>query len=278
MKSLAPGYRIRLNALTFVCLVGLAALPGVLGFAVAGVEASLGVWLACGFLGVVRFGRVGLPGTFPVSPAQAPGLFALVESFARRAGLTRVPEVRIVPGGQVNAAATFRGAAPVLVVTEALLERLDVRRLAAVLAHETAHLAHGDLTMFRLAQVFQSATLVLGMITVFLAVLSIEADPANAVLWTVTALVAPPISRLLVALLSRTREFAADLGAARLTGDPGALAEALAIIEYRPRTWWDWLAGRRSPGPVNSPQDAFRTHPPTPERIHRLELLAWVAR
>jgi heat shock protein HtpX len=78
----------------------------------------------------------------------------------------------------------------------------------------------------------------------------------------------------LVAALSRTREFAADLGAARLTGDPGALADALETIEYRPRTWLDWLMGRRFPVRGEPASDLFRSHPPTPERIRRLALMA----
>ena len=279
MSPLDQGYRARLNALSAGCLAALAAPPFALAYAVFGGEAALWFLGALLLVGLVRAGgNVALPGTVNISHREAPGLFALIESLARRAGLKKLPEVRIVPGGPTNAAATLRGNRPVLVITEALLGRLDVRRLGAVLAHETAHLAHRDLVLFRLASTLQAATITLGFLTIFLAVLSVQVDPASALLWTVVAAASPVASRLSAALLSRTREFAADLGAARLTGDPLALADALAILEYRPRNLWDWVLGRRTPMPIDPAGNAFRSHPSTPERIHRLDTLAKASR
>lgn len=280
METLFKAYRHRLDGLSAVLVVALVALPLALGYALAGLELALAFVGATVVLGLVRTtGNADLPGTYRLAPHQAPGLFTLVESLARRAGLGHMPEVRFVPGGQTNAAATLRGNTPVLVVTEALLARLDARRLGAVLAHETAHLAHRDLVVFRLAFTLQAATAVLGTLTLALALFALVFDPTMAVFWVVFSALAPVASRLLVAALSRTREFAADLGAARLTGDPQALADALETIEYRPRTWWDWLTGRRSPAP-DPAANAFRTHPATPERVRRLDFLAraaWVS-
>jgi len=276
---LPPAYRARLSLLSAFCLVALAMPPFALAYAVFGWEAA--VWFLGGLAlaGLVRpGGNVALPGTVALSPLEAPGLYALIESLARGAGLKQVPEVRIAPSGPTNAAATLRGNRPVLVITQTLLGRLDVRRLGAVLAHETAHLAHRDLVLFRVASTFQAATLTLGFVTIVLAILSLAIDPATAVLWALVAVVSPVVSRLCAALLSRTREFAADLGAARLTGDPLALADALAILEYRPRTLWDWVVGRRWPMATDPAANAFRTHPATPERIHRLDRLAGLAR
>lgn len=277
METLFKAYRRRLDGLSALLLVVLVSLPLALGYALAGLELALAFVGTTVVLGLVRTtGNADLPGTYRLAPHQAPGLFTLVESLARRAGLRRMPEVRLVPGGQTNAAATLRGNTPVLVVTEALLARLDARRLGAVLAHETAHLAHLDLVMFRLAFTLQAATAVLGTLTLTLALFALVFDPSMAVFWVVFSALAPVASRFLVAALSRTREFAADLGAARLTGDPQALADALETIEYRPRTWWDWLTGRRSPAPAPA-ENAFRTHPATPERVRRLDFLARAA-
>lgn len=274
MDRIASSYRTRLNGLTALLALGLAAPIAILGYAIAGIEFSWVFLVVATVLALVRAPRVPLPGTYPLSPHEAPGLFTLIESLARRAGLRRPPEVRIVPGGQTNAAATLRGNVPVLVVTEALLSRLDTRRLGAVLAHEISHIAHGDLVLFRVAHIYHLATIVLGFMTAVLAVFTLAADPVGSLWWMVVSVAVAATSRALVAALSRTREFAADLGAARLTGDPGALADALETIEYRPRTWWDWLMGRRSPMPTNPAADAFRTHPPTTERVRRLSLLA----
>jgi heat shock protein HtpX len=274
MERFSKDYRRRLNGLSFVLVVALALPPLALGWAVAGPVWGLTFWVLILLLGVLRTrGNEALPGTFALAWHEAPGLFTLVESLARRAGLKRMPEIRIVPGGQTNAAATLRGRLPVLVVTEALLSRLDTRHLGAVLAHETAHLAHQDLVLFRLALTLQASTVVLGALTLALAVVVVADAPELSVAWGGAAALSPLFSRFLVATLSRTREFAADLGAARLTGDPGALADALELIEYRPRTWWDWVTGRRWPVRSEPASDAFRTHPPTPERVRRLDLL-----
>jgi len=275
MESHISSYRSRLDGVSFLLMGGLALPPLALGFALVGPEWALGFMAVLLVAGLVRTaGDTALPGTFPLSWHHAPGLFTLVESLARRAGLRQMPEIRIIPGGQSNAAAALRGTTPILVVTEALLARLDTRHLGAVLAHETAHLLHHDLVLFRLAQTFQGATIVLGGLTLALAIFAIPVVPELSLTWGLVAALSPVLSRLLVAALSRTREFAADLGAARLTGDPAALADALELIEYRPRTWWDWVAGRRSPVPADPASDAFRTHPPTPERIRRLDAMA----
>lgn len=275
MESVASAYRTRLTLLSWTLAGGLMLLPLVLGYALAGPEAALGLLAVAILTGLVRTGgNANIPGTFRLGPHEAPGLFTLVEALARRAGLDRLPEIRIVPGGQTNAAATLRGSTPVLVVTEALLGRLDARRLGAVLAHETAHLAHRDLVLFRVAHTLQAATVLLGSLTLVLAFLTLYFDPALALFWGVLAALAPAAARFLVAALSRTREFAADLGAARLTGDPGALADALELIEYRPRTWWEWISGTRSPVPAEAADSAFRSHPPTGERVRRLDFLA----
>src|SRR5262249_14845299 len=129
MDTAVSSYRARLNVLTAILTLGLAAPIVLLGYALTGIEFSWVFLVVATVMALVRTPRQPLSGTFPLSPYEAPGLFTLIESLARRAGLKRMPEVRIVPGGQTNAAATLRGNRPVLVVTETLLGRLDTRRL-----------------------------------------------------------------------------------------------------------------------------------------------------
>ena len=82
---------------------------------------------------------------------------------------------------------------------------------------------------------------------------------------------APQITTLLQLALSRAREFDADLDAAGLTGDPGRLAVALAKLERYQRSTWEQILvpGYRLPQP-----SALRTHPPTHERVARLQGLS----
>ena len=96
---------------------------------------------------------------------------------------------------------------------------------------------------------------------------------AAGVPWLVVPLLlfAPQNATLLQLALSRARELDADLDAAGLTGDPGGLASALAKLERYQRGAWEQILipGRRLPEP-----SVLRTHPPTAERIARLEALS----
>ncbi|HYD31267.1 MAG TPA: M48 family metalloprotease, partial [Azospirillaceae bacterium] len=85
--------------------------------------------------------------------------------------------------------------------------------------------------------------------------------------WTVAVLgIASPVVAILELAFWRNREFAADLGAVRLTGDPMGLVSALERIDRLERRGWPWLLGRTSP----LPPMLLRTHPPTHERVERL--------
>ncbi|WP_227272060.1 M48 family metalloprotease [Roseobacter weihaiensis] len=90
--------------------------------------------------------------------------------------------------------------------------------------------------------------------------------------WIVPILlvVSPTIMALLRLALSRTREYDADRGGAELTGDPAGLASALLKLERRTGRFWEEmiLPGRRIPDP-----SLLRTHPPTEERVRRLQEL-----
>jgi len=269
-------YHLRLSFLTGLLVTTMLLLPLALGAVLAGWEWSAVFILLTSAMGLFRTHRSpDLPGTVALLPWQAPGLFTLIESLSERAGLRQVPEVRWVPGGQVNAAALLRGSTPVLVLTENLLAALDVRKLGAVLAHEASHLAHRDLLMFRVAITWQAATLVLSGLTILLSPLAVRYDTPGTIAAVLLAVIEPLLARWLFAVLSRTREFAADLGSVRLTGDPVSLADALEAIEYRPRTWWERIIGQRVRSQASTSEKFFRTHPPTTERIRRLN---WISK
>lgn len=199
---------------------------------------------------------------------------ALLAELARRAELPRVPELYYVPSRMPNAFAMGQPDDSVVCISDGLLRLLDCRELAGVLAHEVAHIAHRDLWIMGLADALSRAVSLaswLGQIILLLNLPLILAGVAH-VPWLVPILlvVSPTIMALLQLALSRTREYDADRGGADLTGDPAGLASALLKLERRTGRFWEEmiLPDRRIPDP-----SLLRRHPPTEERVRRLQEL-----
>ena len=159
-------------------------------------------------------------------------------------------------------------------MTDGLLRELDPRELVGVLAHEVSHIRNNDLRVMGLADLFSRATGLLSFLGQLLLLLNLPLILIAEVAinwWAIALLVfAPSLSALAQLALSRTREFDADLNAARLTGDPDGLASALRKLEYIQGGWLEriFLPGRRAPQP-----SVLRTHPATDERVARLAQL-----
>ncbi|TCS70535.1 heat shock protein HtpX [Sulfuritortus calidifontis] len=209
----------------------------------------------------------------PLAPNEAPALTRIMAELAQRAGLPQVPRLYRVASPLANAFAVGSRAQAHIVLTDGLLHGLSLRELAGVLAHETAHIVHGDLRVMGLADYLSRLTSLFAlsaqlMLLVFLpawAMGRLEL-PWPGLLWL---LFSPQIALLAQLGLSRVREFDADLTAVRLTGDPAGLASALARIERASRSWRAWLM----PGWGNPEPSWLRTHPATGERIARLQAL-----
>jgi heat shock protein HtpX len=212
-------------------------------------------------------------GAVRLSPAQVPGLIAMAAALAGRAGLSRPPTVYFIPSPMLQAMAAGSREAPAVAVTSGLLRTLSRRELAAVLAHEIAHIRHGDLLVLRLATA--AATLTRGMAylgaLVLLALLPVlwASGMVPSPLALVLLLAAPLLSDVLTLSLSRRREFLADAGAVELTGDVAALTEALARIWRLQGDDWERLASRGARW-----LRWFRTHPTVEDRIAALRGMA----
>lgn len=210
----------------------------------------------------------------PLAVHEAPGLYGLLEALAARAGLPRVPTLYYVPSGIVNAFAVGAPDNAGIGVTDGLLQALDRRELGGVLAHEVSHIRSGDMRVMGLADLFSRVTSVLSFFGQLLLLINLPLIlffPVS-INWLAIALLifAPTLSTLAQLGLSRTREYDADLNAARLTGDPEGLARALMKIERVQGGWLErvFMPGRRLPEP-----SLLRTHPPTEERVRRLREL-----
>jgi heat shock protein HtpX len=212
-----------------------------------------------------------LYGAHPIPPAQATELWALVGALAERAQLPTTPTLYYVPSRMLNAFAVGAPNQAAIAVTDGLLRSLTLREVAGVLAHEISHIRSNDLWVMGLADLFSRVTSLLSLVGQFLLLLNIPLLLLGqaAINWLVVLLLifAPNLNALAQSALSRTREYDADLNAARLTGDPEGLARALQKIEHVRGGWLEriFMPGRRVPEP-----SLLRTHPQTDERISRL--------
>jgi heat shock protein HtpX len=214
------------------------------------------------------------------TPEQAPGLHAIVERLCVQANLPK-PKVAIADSAVPNAFALGRSPRSATVcATTGLLGTLEAAELEGVIAHELAHVQNRDVMVMTLASFFASLA---AMLTQLGLVFGGGRDrdggaPAFAVVLAVSFVVYV-VSYFLMLALSRYREFAADRGAAVITGRPSALAAALIKLDESIRHIPD--RDLRAVGQLNAffivPASVRRTaasllatHPPVAQRLARL--------
>jgi heat shock protein HtpX len=267
-----------LNALhTALLFAGMVILLAVLGLSFAGVRGLM--WAGILSVPFLLLGQRLSPrivlrmlGARPLSANEVPGLYRLVRELARRAHLPSAPRVYYIPNQRMNAFSVGRRDDAAIGVTDGLIRRLSDRELSGVLAHEIAHIQRNDMRVMGFAHLINRMTGMLSSLgqTLLLLNLPLLLFGAAPISWFAVLLliIAPSISGLLQLALSRTREFDADLGAARLTGDPVGLAAALRKMEQHEANTFERMlfpGYRRAPTP-----SLFRMHPQTDERVRRL--------
>jgi heat shock protein HtpX len=219
-------------------------------------------------------------GVQKVSPQEAPELHAMIERLCVQADLPK-PTIGIVNTQMPNAFAMGRSQKSATVVaTTGLLELLSPAELEGVMAHELAHVRHRDVMIMTIASFFASiAALVLQFGFFFGGSSSDDDDGPSAMVLILVSLVVYVVSFVLMQALSRYREFAADRGAAAITGRPSALSSALLKIsgtmERLPmndlRAHSELNAFYIIPaGTKQSLLNLFSTHPPVEKRIEQL--------
>ncbi len=263
-------------------VLALTAILSLCGFTVAGFV-GLGVALFAVILVVSSATRVAATIVLrmyraqPITTNNAPQLQQLFQALVARTSLQHSPKLYYVPSNIMNAFAVGRGADASIAVTAGLLQQLNPRELAGVLAHELSHVLHNDLFVMGIADALSRITALLGQAGQIMILLSLPALFAGYEFPWVAALVlfcAPGISAMLQLAVSRSREYSADVGAIRITGDPLGLASALQKIEHVHASWFDRVLrpGRREAQPA-----ILRSHPHTEDRVQRLQHMAAAA-
>ena len=216
-----------------------------------------------------------------VDATSAPQLYNTVGELAARAELP-MPKVYLIDEAQPNAFATGRNPEHAAVAaTTGILQLLSARELRAVLAHELSHVRHRDILTSTITASIAGAISTLANFGMFFG--GRNNDNRNPLVALVVLILAPIAAVLIQLAISRGREYEADRGGAKLSGDPRALADALAKIdryakglpletaEAHPATAHMMIINPLSGGGLSG---LFSTHPPTEERIHRLLAMA----
>jgi len=219
-----------------------------------------------------------------VQPDEAPELHAMIERLAAMADLPK-PRVAVIPTQVPNAFATGRNKKhSVVAVTQGLWDRLEPQEIEGVLAHELTHVLNRDVAVMTIASFFSMVAAMLARFGLWGGMFSGGDRDRNsgAPVWLImfaVSLVTYVISYVLIMMISRYREYAADRGSALITGAPEHLMSALQKISSRmtqiPQQDLRQVAGMNAffiiPTSVKKAgAELFMTHPPLEKRLARL--------
>jgi heat shock protein HtpX len=193
-----------------------------------------------------------------------------------------MPKVYVIPDASPNAFATGRNPSHAAVAaTEGILRLLDDQELEGVIAHELAHVKHRDILISSVAATVAAAIMMVARMAQFAAMFGgggsrSDREGSNPIAMIATIIFAPMAAMLVQAAISRSREFLADAGGAKIAGNPYGLMNALRKLEMgskqipldaNPATSHMFIVKPFSAGGLLS---MFSTHPPTEQRIQAL--------
>ncbi len=267
-----------------IILVGLGSLIGgkngaVLAFAVALGMNLVSYWFSDRI--VLR-----MYGAREVPEAEAPQLYRIVATLAQRASIP-MPRIYMIESDSPNAFATGRNPEHgVVAVTTGIMRILSMEELEGVLAHELSHVRNRDILVSTVAAALAGAITMLANWARWSLFLGGGRDDegrgGNIVSVIIFSMLAAFAAMLIQLAISRSREYMADEGGARLTGNPLYLANALRRLETgvarnpmedaNPSTAHMFIV---NPFSAKGLLALFSTHPPMEERIRRLEDMAY---
>jgi heat shock protein HtpX len=217
----------------------------------------------------------------PVTPGENPRLHRIIAALARKAGLPE-PAMYIIHEQTPNAFATGRNPEHAAVaITEGLLQMLTDEEVEAVMAHELSHVKHRDMLVATVAASIAGAIALIANVMQFGAMFGNNRD-RNPIVMILLSILLPLAASVIQMTISRSREFMADEGSARITGHPEWLQSALRKLEaYNTKGFVHGATPENAHLFIVSPfsgkqvsfSNLFRTHPTTEQRIERLEAL-----
>jgi heat shock protein HtpX len=274
------------NSLKTVLLLGL--LSGILLAIGEALGGSNGLVTAFGFAVVMNFVSYWFSDKIVLKMyrAQEVGpehkLWILTRRLATQAGLP-MPKVYVIPDGSPNAFATGRNPSHAAVAaTEGIMRLLNDQELEGVIAHELAHVKHRDILISSVAATVAAAIMMMARMAQFAALFGgggsnrDERGGSNPIAMLATIILAPIAAMLVQAAISRSREFQADAGGAKIAGNSHGLMNALRKLETgskqipldaNPATAHMFIIKPFSAGGLLG---MFSTHPPTEQRIQAL--------
>jgi heat shock protein HtpX len=213
----------------------------------------------------------------PLERHEAPGLYDMVDELRQRAGLP-MPAIAISASEQPNAFATGRDPEHAAVcVTQGMLQVASADELAGVIGHELAHIKNRDMLIGTVAATLAAAVVMLSRLAFWFGG---DRDRGGLIGGLLMLILAPLAAMLIQMAISRAGEYRADRLGAEISGRPHALASALEKLEREARRRPMELNPSAAHLAIVNPLKAggvgrlFRTHPPTAERVRRLEEMA----
>jgi heat shock protein HtpX len=274
---------------TAILLAGLTALFMAVGYLIGGQAGMMIALVVAAAMNLFSYWNsdklvLSMHGAQEVDARAAPDLYELVQQLAARAGLP-MPRVYLMDNPQPNAFATGRDPEHAAVaVTAGLLQSLSREEVAGVIAHELAHIKNRDTLIMTITATIAGAISMLAQFGMFFGGSNRENQGGMGVIGTLLMVILAPLAAMLVQMaISRTREYAADRMGAHISGQPLALASALANISNAAHAIPNETA-ERSPATAHmfiinplsgaGMDNLFATHPSTENRIAALQQLA----
>ena len=219
-----------------------------------------------------------------VTEAEAPDLYGTVRRLAQKAEIP-MPRVYIIDQEQPNAFATGRNPGHAAVaVTTGIMRILSQEELQGVIGHELAHVKHRDILISTIAATIAGAVSFLAQMAQWAMIFGGrrgDDDEGGSPIAAIIMMIVGPIAAMIIQMaISRSREYVADEGGARLAGNPRYLSGALRKLhtasqkipmDANPATSHMFIVNPLSGGGILK---LFSTHPPIEERIARLESMS----